>query len=109
MKSLSDFITEEQLVDLCLTLVSATGNSYKSLEGPVGNVLRAKAFQILGEDATEKEINNKVEQMLLEKDYELLAKLGVVEVDLSGPKTQYKFTKKGLESVERLTQRSTTT
>lgn len=89
--NLKDLINDEQLLDICLTLLSFDDESY--FGGPAGMIVTARAAQELskeGGDFTEDEITARINELIVSKVLERLVKEGEVEVDVTGDETLYR-------------------
>lgn len=81
-----ELINEEQLLDVCLTLVSL---NEKSFDGPAGMVITAYAVKDL-DSFTEEELTEKINELIINKTLENLVNDGEVEVDFSGEEILYR-------------------
>ena len=84
--NLLKLINEEQLLDVCLTLVSL---NEKSFDGPAGMIITAYAAKELG-SFTEEELTEKINELIVNKTLENLVNDGEVEVDFSGEEILYR-------------------
>lgn len=83
-------INEEQLLDICLTLASLNDESF---DGPAGMIITAYAARELSSNSknfTEEQLIEKVNELIVNKTLENLAKIGEVEVDFSGEEILYR-------------------
>ena len=88
--NLLKLINEEQLLDVCLTLVSL---NEKSFDGPAGMIITAYAARELssnGKDFTEEELTEKINELIVNKTLENLVNDGEFEVDFSGEEILYR-------------------
>lgn len=89
--NLKDLINEEQLLDICLSLLSLGDDS--DFDGAAGMIVTARAIQELSKDEefTEEEVANKVNELIISKSLEILVKKGEAEVDLTGKEVKYRI------------------
>lgn len=101
-RMLKSFITDEQLVDICLNNVLF----YKDgLSGPPGVIITAKALMLLAketgkEEFSTDEIVHRVNSMLTNKVLENLSKEGLVDVHISDD-VEFAITEKGREHLRK--------
>lgn len=91
MINLKDSINEQQLLDICLSLVACEEYADEFFAGPAGIVITAQAINDIGENFTEEEISSKIHNMIVSKVLENLIKKGLVDVDLTGDEPKYKI------------------
>jgi hypothetical protein len=96
MIDLKTVINDEQLLDICLSLVALEEYESQYFSGPAGAVITARAINnILKEqdDFTDDEVGHEVSMMITGKVLENLTKKGKIEVDLSGEEPLFGVTK----------------
>lgn len=91
MINLKDTINEQQLLDICLSLVACEEYADEFFAGPAGTVITAQAVNDIGDDFTEEEVAKKVNYLIVSKVLENLTKKGLVDVDLTGDEPLYKL------------------
>lgn len=95
---MNELINDEQLLDLCLTLVSIGGIKY--LKGPVKNIIMTRAQSKIGDD--QKKIKEEIDRMLFLKDIEIMANDNLLDIDNSDGFIKINFTESGLEKINGL-------
>jgi hypothetical protein len=87
-------ISNEELLDICLTLVSVGGSKY--LTGPVQKVIEDRVSMRFSD---KKKIAEEVDRMLFFKDIELMARDGILNIDNSNGYVKMDFTELGLQKL----------
>jgi len=91
MINLKEVINEQQLLDICLSLVACEEYEDEFFAGPAGMVITAQAVNDIGYDFTEVDIAARVGELIVSKVLENLTKKGLVDVDLTGDEPRYKI------------------
>lgn len=94
--NLKEIINEEQIFDVCLSLLAVGDEDGSDFSGPAGRVVTYRACQNLAkkkEEFTEEEIANEVNELIVGKVLERLAKRGDVEVNFDGKEITYSAAK----------------
>jgi hypothetical protein len=92
MIDLKSTINDEQLLDICLSLVALEEYKDEFFSGPAGKIITARAVSnILNkqEEFTEEEVCDEISMMITGKIIENLTKKDLIEVDLSGDEPLY--------------------
>jgi hypothetical protein len=92
--NLVKLINEEQLFNICATLVSINDDYF---DGVAGEILTAKAIKDLykkNKDFTDEDVANKINEFIISKALEELVRKGEVEADLSENETIYRKVKR---------------
>jgi hypothetical protein len=87
-------ITDEELIDICLTIVSISGG--KELKGPVLKVLLDRA-QKLTKSNDKNVVLSKINQMSFLKDLEIMCRDNIIDIDNSEGYINFNFTEQGKE------------
>jgi len=107
---IKESINEQELLDICLTLVTLDNEEGEYFAGPAGRVVThyavvelTKEKEKMGEEAdlTEEEICEKINSLFVGKLLESMTKKGLLKVDFSGDEVLYGLDQAGIDFLER--------
>jgi len=87
---MKNILNEEQIYDICLSLIALDDHYY---DGPAGlfitwKICRDKNLHI--NEINNEELTKLINQSILEKTLEIMARKNLIEVDISGEETLYR-------------------
>jgi hypothetical protein len=100
MINLKEVINEQQLLDICLSLVACEEYADEFFGGPAGKIITAVAVNNLNkkqEEFSAEEISEEISMMITGKIIENLTKKGLIDVDFSGDEPLYGLNKDNIE------------
>ena len=96
MIDIKEVLNEEELLDVCLNLVSLEREQDEYFNGPAGGVITAYAVNNIlkrQDEFTEEEICEEINRMIIEKTLYNLSKKGLVDVEFRDDDTYYSLSK----------------
>ena len=103
---IKESINEQELLNLCLTLLALDDESNEYFDGPAGRVVAhyaiielTKEKEKVGEDPefTEEEICDKINSLVIGKVLENMTKKNLIKVDFSGDEVMFGLDQAGID------------